>query len=139
MDNALAFQGLRRAAWRLSGWQLVLVIAVTCGAAWTAGQAAALSALAGGGIGILTGLYQALRVFRTDASHFPERFMGSVYAGEVVKILLTAALFVFAIKALRAEFLPLILGYTATLVVYWAALGTGFPWLNQGIEHPKTD
>lgn len=142
-DNALALQGLRRAAYRLSGWQLVITAMVVTGAAWIAGSAAALSALVGGAIGTVTGLYQAVRLFRTDASQHPESFMGAVYAGEAVKILLTAALFVFAIKALRAEFLPLILGYIATLVVYWAALGTGFPWLTSGaderVEHPNTD
>ncbi len=143
MDNALALQGLRRAAYRLSGWQLVMTALVVAGAAWIAGSAAALSALAGGVIGTVTGLYQAVRLFRTDASQYPEAFMGTVYAGEAVKILLTAALFIFAIKALRADFLPLILGYIATLVVYWAALGTGFPWLaggaSESVERPNTD
>jgi len=132
MDNAPALQGLRRAAWRLFGWQWVLTAGVAGGAAWMGGSAAALSAVAGGAIGSVTGLYQAVRMFRTDASRYPERFMGSVYVGQAVKLLLTGALFVLAIKALRVEFAPLILGYLGTYVVYWAALGTGYPW----IDHP---
>jgi len=137
MDNALAFQGLRRAACRLCAWQFVSTALVAAGVAWLIAPGAAWSAVAGGMIGLLTGLYQALRMFRGDASRFPERFMKGVYAGEVVKILLTAALFIYAIRVLEAEFLPLMLGYAATLVVYWAALGTGFPWLDQEVKPPK--
>ena len=86
--------------------------------------------LVGGGIGIIAGLYQALRMFRVDASVDPERFLRGVYVSEAIKIVLTVALMIAAIRTLNVRFLPFMLGYVATYVVYWAALGTGYPWLD---------
>lgn len=120
---------MRRAAYRLAGGQLAVTALVAAAAfAWAGGHAAA-SAAAGGGIGILAGLYQALRMFRVDAGADPRGFVRGVFAGEVVKILLTAALFVAAIRILEAGFAPMIIGYTGTFLVYWLALATDYPWM----------
>ena len=51
------------------------------------------------------------------------------YVGEAVKILLTVALMIAAIRVLQVEMLPFMLGYIAIYVVYWMALKTGFPWI----------
>ena len=48
-----------------------------------------------------------------------------------MKILITAALFVAAIRILKPQFLPFIGAYSATFLVYWMALGTGYPWLEK--------
>ena len=89
----------------------------------------AVSAAIGGSIGIVAGLYQALRMFRIDASQNPDGFLRSVYVGEAIKILLTVALMIAAIRVLQVAMLPFMLGYIATYVVYWMALKTGFPWI----------
>jgi F0F1-type ATP synthase assembly protein I len=86
------------------------------------------SALAGGVIGIVAGLYQALRMFGSSPASDPARYLRAVYVGEAMKILITAALFVAAIRLLKPQFLPFIGGYSATFLVYWVALGTGYPW-----------
>jgi len=130
MGNELAFRSVRRAAWFLAGWQLLLTFAVAGLMAWVGGTGWFRSALAGGGIGILAGLYQALRMLRVDASEHPERYMGSVYGSEALKIVLTVALFIAAIKVLNVELVPVMVAYAATLSVYWAALSTNFPWQN---------
>lgn len=119
---------LQRAAFRLAGWQVVLTGLVAAGAGWLGGSSSALSAAIGGGIGIVAGLYQALRMFRTDARQSPERFMSSVYVGEGLKIVLTVALFIAAIRVLHVKFAPTIVAYAATYIVYWVALKTEYPW-----------
>ena len=119
---------LINAAFRLAGWQLGITGLVVVVAAWLGGANAALSAAIGGGIGIVAGLYQALRMFRVDASVDPGGFLRGVYLSEAVKIFLTVALFIFAIKVLRVEFPPAIAGYAATFIVYWVALKTNYPW-----------
>lgn len=128
MGNELAFRRMRRAAWLLAGWQLLLTLAVAGLMAWAGGADWFRSALVGGGIGILAGLYQALRLLGVDASEHPERYMGSVYGSEALKIVLTVALFIVAIKTLNVELVPVMIAYAATLSVYWAALSTNFPW-----------
>ncbi len=117
---------LQVAAFRLAGWQLALTGIVAAGASWLGGSASGLSAAAGGSIGILAGTYQALRMFRVDASMDPAGFMRGVYVGEIVKIFLVA-LTIAAIRVLRVEMLPFLIGYIAIYIVYWVALKTGLP------------
>ncbi len=125
---------LRRAAFRLAGGQIGLTAVVGIAAGLLGGTAAARSAAMGGGIGILAGLYQALRMFRVSAADDPGRFYAGVWISEAVKILLTVALFILAIRVFRPQFAPMIVAYAATFIVYWMALGTGYPWLDGGAE-----
>lgn len=118
---------LQRAAFRLAGWQVALMLVVVVIASWLGGRGAGLAAAMGGSIGIIAGLYQALRMFRIDASKDPEGFMRGLYIGEVVKILLTVALMIAAIRGLNVEMLPFMMGYISIYIVYWVALKTGLP------------
>ena len=120
---------LQMAAFRLAAWQILLTGIVAAGAYWLGGLPAALSALTGGSIGIVAGLYQALRIFRVDASRDPEGVMRGVYIGEAVKIVLTVALMIAAIRVLGVEMLPFMIGYIAIYSVYWMALKSGYPWI----------
>lgn len=72
-------------------------------------------------------------MFRVDASKDPAGFMRGVYVGEVVKVILTAALTIAAIKVLNVTMVPFMIGYIAIYVVYWVALKTGLP----GITEPS--
>jgi F0F1-type ATP synthase assembly protein I len=118
---------LQRAAFRLAGWQVLLAGVVAAGASLLGGPASGLSAATGGSIGIIAGTYQALRMFRVDASKDPAGFMRGVYVGEVVKIVLTVALTIAAIRVLNVEMLPFLIGYISIYIVYWVALKTGLP------------
>lgn len=122
---------LQRAAFRLAGWQVLLTGIVAAGAFWLGGLSAAMSAVAGGVIGIVAGLYQALRMFRVNAGQDPEGFLRGVYIGEAVKIVLTVALMIAAIRLLGVEMLPFMIGYIAIYSIYWIALKTGYPWINE--------
>jgi F0F1-type ATP synthase assembly protein I len=119
---------LQRAVFRLAIWQVVLTVLVAGIAAWIGGTASAVSAATGGGIGIVAGLYQGLRMFSVDASRNPEGFMKSVYVTEALKVVTTVALTIAAIKLLQVKLLPFFAGYIAIYAVYWAALRTRFPW-----------
>lgn len=124
MGNTQTFRMARLAFYRLAAWQLAATAIVVAAASAVSGGNAAISAACGGLIGIVAGLYQALRMLRVDASTYPEQFMASVYVGEALKIVLTVALFIAAIRLLGVEMVPTIMGYAATYVVYWLALKT---------------
>lgn len=128
---------LRRVAYRLAAWQVALTAGVAAVAAALGGVAAAQSALMGGGISIVAGLYQALRMFSGQAALQPERFMRAVYTGEAIKIALTVALFIVVIRVMRPLFAPMIVAYAATFVVYLVALGTGYPWMRNEFDEAK--
>jgi F0F1-type ATP synthase assembly protein I len=123
---------LQRAALKLAGWQVLVTVLVAAVLGGFGGSAFALSAAVGGGIGIVAGLYQSLRMFSIDASRNPDGFMQSVYVTEALKIVLTVALMIVAIKALHVELLPFMTGYIGIYVVYWVVLKTGFP----GVKNP---
>jgi ATP synthase protein I len=133
MSNPQALRLLRRAAWRLAAGQAALTLGIAAVAGWLGAGPDARSALAGGGIGIVAGLYQALRMFSVSAAEEPARFMRAVYVGEAMKILITAALFIAVIRVMKPQFVPMMVAYSATFLVYWGALGTGYPWLDSGL------
>lgn len=111
-----------RAALRIALWQAVATLVsagfflVVSGGQW------ALSALAGGGIAVLTSLAMIWIMFRGAQETDPRRVMTKLYAGETVKLALTIVLFVGAIRFMRPAIAPLLIAYIVTLPVYWLAL-----------------
>ncbi|HXH04656.1 MAG TPA: ATP synthase subunit I [Candidatus Competibacteraceae bacterium] len=105
---------------------LVLQVAITMLAValsfWLGGLYAAWSAAMGGGINIIVTAYFASRVFSVGPGASAARVARAFYVGEVVKLVLTALLFTLALVWLKAQFLPLILTYMATLLAYWLVL-----------------
>lgn len=135
MGNSRTFQKARIAVLRLAGWQLLLTALLTATAWLTGYDSAALSVFVGGSIGMIAGLYQALRLLQVDAAGQPDAFLRGLWVSEVIKIALTVAMFVLAIRFLKIEMVPTIVGYAVTYIVYWIALGTRYPWL----EEDKSD
>lgn len=139
MGMTQTFQNARLAVIRLSAWQLSLTIALTLMALLWFDTSFAASVLAGGVIGMLAGFYQAQRMLQVDAGKHPEAFMQSLWVSEAVKIALTVALFIFAIRLFRVQMVPTIIGYAGTYVVYWAALGTRYPWFETAVNNNARD
>ena len=99
MGDTHTFQKARFAVIRLSVWQLLLTLILAILSAFLVDNGFALSVFAGGMIGMLAGFYQAQRMMRVDAGSHPEAFMRGLWISEFVKIALTVALFVIAIRA----------------------------------------
>jgi ATP synthase protein I len=99
---------------------MALALTVVCTVAW--GWSTAGAALAGAAIGVVTNLYMAVRIFGNGAVRPAEQALQRFYSAEAVKIVLTVGLFALAIGAFKVAFLPLIVGYSLTLMVYWLAL-----------------
>jgi ATP synthase protein I len=137
MGNTQKFQKARLAVFRLTVWQLLLTAALALLALLLIDKNFATSVLAGGLIGMLAGFYQAQRMLRVDAGKHPEEFMRGLWISEALKIVLTVALFIVAIRSLQVEMVPTIVGYAGTYMVYWAALGTRFPWFETRIESDR--
>jgi len=132
MGNTQTFQKARHAVLRLSAWQLGLTLTLSA-LAMLLSRMAAVSVLTGGLIGMLAGLYQAQRMLRIDASMHPESYMQGLWISEAVKIVLTVALFIVAIRLLQVQMVPTIVGYAGTYIVYWVALRTAYPWFETSV------
>jgi len=109
------------------GWQIVLTLAVAGVAAVLGGANAALSALAGGGIGVVANLlyvWRALRLSVDEAGNTdPMRAYRGQAAGEAVKFAATLAGFAIVFVAYKGVApIPLFAGYVSTFVIFWLAL-----------------
>ena len=133
------FHKARLAVLLLSIGQLLLTITLAIIAALAVDKGFAMSVLAGGLIGLIAGFYQAQRLMRVDAGKDPEGFMRGLWISEAIKIALTVALFVIAIRLLRVQMVPTMIGYAGTYIVYWLALGTGYPWFETPVDNNPRD
>jgi len=137
MGNSQTFQKARLAVFRLTVWQLLLTLTIVLCGFFLVDKSFALSVLAGGVIGMVAGSYQAQRVLRVDAGLYPEEFMRALWISELIKIVLTVAFFIVAIRIFRVAMVPTIIGYAGTYVIYWVALGTRYPWFESGHNNPR--
>jgi ATP synthase protein I len=81
----------------------------------------AVSPLLGSLIAIIPNLYFAYKIFL--ARHLEaQSIVNAFYAGETVKLILTAALFAIVLQISAVNFMTLLAGYIAVLSVFWFAL-----------------
>jgi ATP synthase protein I len=139
MGNTNLFHKARLAVFRLSGIQLAVTVVLALLSLVLFDPLTAASLLSGGLIGILAGFYQAQRMMRADAGAHPEAFMRGLWVSEGLKIVLTVALFIVAIRLLRVAMVPTIVGYAGTYIVYWAMLGTAYPWFESPVSNNDRD
>ena len=91
------------------------------------------SALAGGAIGVVTNLYMARSFLRQRDETSPGRLLGALWVSEILKVLLTATLFIVAIVIFEARFLPMMATYAATLFIAIVGFaGPAIPMDDQG-------
>lgn len=102
--------------------QLSITLLGTALFAFFEGATFAGAALAGGIISMTATVYFASRVFSLHAGAPAARVARAFYIGEVLKILLTAALLSAALLWLDVEPFPLLVVYAAALMAYWLAL-----------------
>ncbi len=102
--------------------QLAVTLLAAAIALVTDGWQAARSAGIGGLISTTASFYFALRVFFPARGDALKAVVRAFYVGEAQKLILTAVMFYAAIKWMDVAFLPLILAYIATLLVYWLVL-----------------
>ncbi len=139
MGNTNLFHKARLAVFRLSGIQLAVTVVLTLLSLLLFDPLTAASLFSGGLIGMLAGLYQAQRMMRADAGAHPEAFMRGLWISEGLKIVLTVALFIVAIRLLRVTMAPTMVGYAGTYIVYWAMLGTAYPWFESPVSNNDRD
>lgn len=107
----------RRIAARILITQAVMTIlvAVLCLVIW--GRTHALSALAGGLIGLVANAYMTLTSLRSSAN--AAGALGRLLVGQFVKVALTVGLMLVVAQGRWANWPALIFAYMATLVVFW--------------------
>ncbi|HEY4974557.1 MAG TPA: ATP synthase subunit I [Steroidobacteraceae bacterium] len=114
-------------------------VALVCLLVW--GRYAWLSALVGAGTGIVANMYMTFKALQPART--PRRALGQLYLGQLVKVGLTAALFVWAARLPHVSWPALLIAYLATLVVFWwvpfasASRARAIPRIGSGGASPK--
>ncbi len=101
--------------------QVLVAVLVALGFMLMGGWKYALSPFLGSSVAILPNLYFAYRNYLVRHRQVQDIVKG-FYAGEAVKLLLTAGLFVAVLQIPTVDFKTLLIGYAATLSVFWFAL-----------------
>ncbi len=126
----------RQALWVVVG-QLIVAAngALICYALW--GVRSSRSALIGGGIGAAATLVQVGFGLRNSAGKDPRAVVRGFYRGSAMKLLVTVALFVLALRHRNLAPAPLFVTYVATFFVYWLTLARTLrvqPGASTGVE-----
>ncbi len=106
---------------RILCMQAAVLMAVCLGGLAGFGWQAAKSAGLGGIIAFIPNAYLALKVSRSQGKT-PQQIVRGFYLGEVAKLALTAILFFLVLGLPGIRFMPLFVGFTAVLSVFWFAL-----------------
>lgn len=101
--------------------QATVLMAVFLGGLAGFGWQAAKSVGLGGVIALIPNAYLALKISRSQGKT-PQQIVRGFYLGEVAKLALTAILFFMVLCLPGIRFLPLFVGFTAVLSVFWFAL-----------------
>ena len=91
--------------------------------AWTVwGNPAAMAALFGGLVAVVPALYLAVRMHLRRNAVQAKEILGTLYQGELVKLLLTALMFFIGTLLFGKHFAPLMLTCMACLAMNWVIL-----------------
>lgn len=122
-SNVLA--AAARQSWRILLWQALWIGALTTIFAVTLGRQAALSALAGGGIGLVWTVYMALVLFKHSLTHGVRLSALSFFAGWLFKVVVTVSLLVIVMRSRMFAPLAVLAGLFGSMVAYWAWFAFG--------------
>jgi ATP synthase protein I len=107
-------------AWLLR-WQAVLSVIGAVAYGLLAGAQMGLAVLVGGGIGLLLTAVTGLRI-GLSMGRDPKTMIAAFYKAMALKLVLAVVLFVIVAKWFSGYFMPVMIGYAATLLAYWLAM-----------------
>ncbi|MCF6289327.1 MAG: ATP synthase subunit I [Proteobacteria bacterium] len=116
---------VRRVAFLLPVWQLLLGIIVSFIFFLGLGINAGIASFFGASIGVAGSLVFAFVIFGLG-NQSPKNMTRQMFRAEAYKIMIVAGMFYLAFAKLGLSFLPVIVGFMATLIVFFVALLTVF-------------
>jgi len=110
---------VQRQAYKITLWQLALVVGLSLIIAVLRGINSGLSALLGGFAYGLPNLVFVWWVFRYASPQQATQFMFAFFVGETLKLILSAILFMLMVNFLPVQVPMMLLGYIAAIVAFW--------------------
>jgi len=112
---------VKKEAFRIIYWQLILIVGLALVLFLLRGIQSGFSALLGGLAYWLPTLLFVWRVFARASVQTAKQFLLLFVAGEGVKLLLSAVLFVLIVKMMPVNVLSVLIGFVGAVVSFWIA------------------
>ncbi len=112
-------QLIQHEVYRIVFLQIGAVIALACVALLISGLTSGLSVLLGGLAYCLPNLLFVWRVFRYAGAQQMTQFIVAFFAGEAIKLVLSAILFLFIVKYLAVSLSSMLVGFMGAIVAFW--------------------
>jgi ATP synthase protein I len=112
---------IRRQLFKILFWQLVMIVGLALVIVLLQGIQKGCSTLIGGLAYWIPTLIFLWRVSAHAAARVATRFVMAFFAGEVIKLALSAVLFVFAVNYLGIHMLYGIIGLMGAIMAFWIA------------------
>ena len=114
-------QQLRGQAWKIIIWQALVTLIIAGGFLLLTKKQAAIAAIAGGMVCVIPNLFFVWKFFALTGATKAKAIVKNFFLAEVIKLVLTLALFAVALVKLQLEPLPLFIGFIAAQLVFWFA------------------
>ncbi len=124
-----------RQSMRILLWQALWIGALATIFAVTLGQQAAVSALVGGGIGLVWTVYMTVVLYKHSLTQGVRLSAISFFAGWLFKVVVTVCLLVIVLRSRMFAPLAVLLGLFGAMVSYWAWFVFGKAWFVVGKKH----
>lgn len=112
-------QRIQQQAFAIVNWQMLGVIVLALITLPISGVTAAFSVLAGGLTYCIPNWLFVWRVFRYSGAHQMNAFMAAFFIGEMLKLFLSAILFLLVVKYLPVSLLSTLVGFAGAIVLFW--------------------
>lgn len=117
----MARLAVKKEAYKIIYWQLVLIMGLALVLFLFQGIQSGLSALLGGLAYWLPTLLFVWRVFARTTARAAKQFLAAFIAGEGIKLLLSALLFVLVVKFMPVNLLSVLAGFVGAVISFWIA------------------
>lgn len=121
-------KNIRQKAYRIVFWQLGGVVLLALIVLTVGNASRGFSVLVGGMAYGLPNLAFAWCAFRYVDAADMSKFLGTFFAGETCKLVLSAILFLLIVKWLPVSLLFVLIGYIGAIVAFWIVCIGHFPW-----------
>lgn len=110
---------IQHEAYQIVVWQLICATGIACLILIIGGINSGFSALAGGMAYVLPNFIFVWRVFRYSSTREANLFVTAFFLGEMIKLLLSAGLFLLIVKYLPVSLLSVLIGFIGAIVSFW--------------------
>ncbi len=112
---------VKKEVYQIIYWQLILIMGLALVLFLLQGIQSGISALLGGLAYWLPTLLFVWRVFARTTARAAKQFLLLFVAGEGIKLVLSAVLFVLVVKYAPVKLMPVLIGFIGAVVSFWIA------------------